>query len=187
MQDIKRIEDDIDCSKIKKKYGENIILYLIDLYSPDGKSIKEFSSLIDRKTFCLNKYNINKKHAEILFSLSDELITKWISEYLRKYYDSVWTVIVANEQFFYECFYNSLNPLKTGSNVTDQDLLNALAKKSKLLEEMDKTKVRMDSYYKTLFKNVDMDGMRNVMKYESKAKNKSFNPENVVRMLSNNQ
>ena len=109
-----------------------------------------------------NLYNLTGQYAEHFVHC--------ISEYLISQNNRLWSMIVSNEQTFYEYQQRLLEPVDAEK---DKDLLQALQIKSKLMEDCNNINERLDGYYRKLF-GEDENVSRSVVK------RKRLTPEQIA-------
>jgi hypothetical protein len=90
-------------------------------------------------------------------------------EYLKDQGDLTWALIVSNEKTFFE--YQTAAQQIVVSFGSDKEKLNAIAVKSKLLEDSDVIAERLDSYYTKVFGEGELN---------RKVRQRGFTPEKVA-------
>ncbi len=71
-----------------------------------------------------------------------------VNEFLRKQNNRIWSMIVSNEQTFFEYQTKLLSPVE---GERDKDILQALQIKSKIMDDLNTINDRLDSYYMKLY------------------------------------
>ena len=71
-----------------------------------------------------------------------------VDEFLRKQNNRIWSMIVSNEQTFFEYQTKLLSPVE---GERDKDILQALQIKSKIMDDLNTINDRLDSYYMKLY------------------------------------
>ncbi len=89
----------------------------------------------------------NEKLHDVFFFLSDQLVDM-VDEFLRKQNNRIWSMIVSNEQTFFEYQTKLLSPVEGDR---DKDILQALQIKSKIMDDLNTINDRLDSYYMKLY------------------------------------
>ena len=125
------------------------VLYMYDQNTPmkeqfpDLKIRKEQAAILSG--FDLVKDN--EKLHDIFFFQSSKLVDM-VDEFLRKQNNRIWSMIVSNEQTFFEYQTKLLSPVEGDR---DKDILQALQIKSKIMDDLNTIKDRLDSYYMKLY------------------------------------
>jgi hypothetical protein len=153
---------------------DKLIRYVMVLYDKRSPLIKQFSNLQLRKTEAaiVSGYNIEKDAGiiEKLFDFTDKQLQVLAIEFLKDQNDMYWSMIVSNEQTFYE--YQKALLSEVTLFTTERDKLSALQIKAKLMDDCDTIAERVDTYYHRVFGEGDVN---------TKAKQKrSFTPENIA-------
>lgn len=135
------------------------IRYIILMYDINSPLRNHYPDLARRKEFAASiaGYDLSSDQVEELFEFKvkgdlgefvpNEQMLKVIIDYLMYTSSRVWSLIVSNEQFFYECAKRVLVPVEDDR---DKDLLTAVSTKTKLIESMDAINERLQRYYKDL-------------------------------------
>lgn len=171
--------------KLKDIVGDvddKYIRYVLLMYDMNSPLRNHYPDLIKRKEFAsdLAGYNIEEDSIEDLFEfktkgedgqfIPNEKLLKLIIDYLMYSSSRVWSLIVSNEQFFYECAKRVLVPVEDDR---DKDLLTAVSTKTKLIESMDAINERLQRYYK------DLSGGDTDLE-EAITKRKRLSPESIA-------
>jgi len=149
---------------IKKKYpklkmfktfdsaNDSMIKYVLYMYDQNTPLKEQFPELKIRKeqAAVLSGFNLikdNEKLHDVFFFLSDQLVDM-VDEFLRKQNNRIWSMIVSNEQTFFEYQTKLLSPVEGDR---DKDILQALQIKSKIMDDLNTINDRLDSYYMKLY------------------------------------
>ncbi len=149
---------------IKKKYpklkmfktfesaNDSMIKYVLYMYDQNTPLKEQFPELKIRKeqAAILSGFSLikdNEKLHDVFFFLSDQLVDM-VDEFLRKQNNRIWSMIVSNEQTFFEYQTKLLSPVEGDR---DKDILQALQIKSKIMDDLNTINDRLDSYYMKLY------------------------------------
>jgi hypothetical protein len=149
---------------IKKKYpklkmfktfdsaNDSMIKYVLYMYDQNTPLKEQFPELKIRKeqAAVLSGFSLikdNEKLHDVFFFLSDQLVDM-VDEFLRKQNNRIWSMIVSNEQTFFEYQTKLLSPVEGDR---DKDILQALQIKSKIMDDLNTINDRLDSYYMKLY------------------------------------
>lgn len=149
---------------IKKKYpklkmfktfdsaNDSMIKYVLYMYDQNTPLKEQFPDLKIRKeqAAILSGFSLikdNEKLHDVFFFLSDQLVDM-VDEFLRKQNNRIWSMIVSNEQTFFEYQTKLLSPVEGDR---DKDILQALQIKSKIMDDLNTINDRLDSYYMKLY------------------------------------
>lgn len=153
LKDIPKLERISNFKKILSSFkdaGVSVVKYVCYMYDQGSPMKRHFPELAQRKRECSNMAGLSK-HAHIeqsLFEMTNPLFLLAIDEFLKFQNHRVWSMIVSNEEVFYE--YQSKLLIKTEED-RDKDLLQALQIKSKIMSDMDVINDRLESYYDKLY------------------------------------
>ena len=122
------------------------------MYDQNTPMKEQFPDLKVRKEQCavLSGYDLVKDNEvlhDMFFFLSEKLIVM-VDEFLRKQNNRIWSMIVSNEQTFFEYQTKLLSPVEGDR---DKDILQALQIKSKIMDDLNTINDRLDSYYMKLY------------------------------------
>jgi hypothetical protein len=150
MPQIERIDSFKKILAAYKDLGPSIIKYMCYMYDQGSPMKRHFPELSQRKKECANISGVSANHAveQSLFEMTSPLFLLAIDEFLKFQNHRVWSMIVSNEEVFYE--YQSKLLIKTEED-RDKDLLQALQIKSKIMSDMDTINERLESYYDKLY------------------------------------
>jgi len=149
---------------LKKKYpkmkmfssfqsaDDQMITYVLYMYDQNTPMKEQFPDLKIRKeqAAVLSGYNLVKDN-EILhdmFFFQSSKVVEMVDEFLRKQNNRIWSMIVSNEQTFFEYQKKLLSPVEGDR---DKDILQALQIKSKIMDDLNTINDRLDSYYMKLY------------------------------------
>lgn len=153
---------------------DKVIRYIVLLYDRSSPLVRRFSNLDTRKreAAMLAGFNPEDPSLKSYKDFQDQEFADMVVEFLIYQNNYTWTMLVSNEQTFYE-FQKTL--LQESSMIrNDKDKINAIASKSKLMEESDKIVERINAYYKQIF--VDD-------KLVESAKRVASSPEEMAKMI----
>jgi len=127
-----------------------IIKYICYMYDQSSPMKKHYPELEQRKRECSLLSGLAKMPPleEAMIDMSSELFIISIDGFLKHQNNRVWSMIVSNEEVFYE--YQSKLLVKTEEE-RDKDLLQALQIKSKIMNDMDEINKRLEAYYDKLY------------------------------------
>lgn len=131
---------------------DQMIKYVLYMYDQNTPMKEQFPDLKVRKeqAAILSGYDLVKDNEllhNMFFFLSDKLTTM-VDEFLRKQNNRIWSMIVSNEQTFFEYQTKLLSPVEGDR---DKDILQALQIKSKIMDDLNTINDRLDSYYMKLY------------------------------------
>jgi hypothetical protein len=157
-----------------RKDKDSVIRYIVLLYDKNSPLVKRFSNLDTRKreASVIAGFNPEDPSLKAYKDFQDQEFADMVVEFLIYQNNYIWTMLVSNEQTFYE-FQKTL--LQESSMIrNDKDKINAIASKSKLMEESDKIVERINAYYKQIFVED---------KIIDSAKRVASSPEEMAKML----
>lgn len=137
--------------KTDRKDKDKVIRYIVLMYDKNSPLTKRFSNLENRKreAASLAGFNPEDPSLKAYKEFQDQEFADMVVEFLIHQNNYTWTMLVSNEQTFYE-FQKTL--LQESSMIrNDKDKISAIASKSKLMEESDKIVERINSYYRQIF------------------------------------
>lgn len=146
-----------DMKQIKSWWESNrndkdkVIRYIILMYDKGSPLIKKLTNLDSRKreASSIAGFNQDDPSLKAYKEFQDQEFTDMVVEFLIYQNNYTWTMLVSNEQTFYE-FQKTL--LQESSMIrNDKDKISAIASKAKLMEESDKIVERINAYYKQVF------------------------------------
>ena len=135
-----------------QKAENQMIKYVLYMYDQNTPLKEQFPDLKVRKeqAAILSGYDL-AEDSELLqqmsFFLSEKLIIM-VDEFFRKQNNRIWSMIVSNEQTFFEYQTKLLSPVEGDR---DKDILQALQIKSKIMDDLNTINDRLDSYYMKLY------------------------------------
>lgn len=152
IKSLKRKYPKLKMFKTFDKADERMISYVLYMYDHNTPLKEQFPDLKVRKEQCavLSGYNLVKDNEtlhDMFFFLSEKLILM-VDEFLRKQSNRIWSMIVSNEQTFFEYQTKLLSPVE---GERDKDILQALQIKSKIMDDLNTINDRLDSYYMKLY------------------------------------
>jgi len=161
------------------------IRYLILMYDVHSPLKKHYPDLVKRKQFAasLAGYDLMKEKMEGLFDFKNDLgipndsLLNVVISYLKYQNNWVWTMIVSNEQAFYEYNKRVMMPV---DGERDKDILQAITIKTQIMAAQDDIYQRLRRYYKDLTggdENLD----------ELIMTNKRLRPEDIAKNVQPNR
>jgi hypothetical protein len=162
-------------ARLVNSQDDKMIRYVILMY--DSKSpIKDLYPDLEKRKDVAGALAGYEGSIESLKSLTvdlgpyDELLDM-ISQYLQYQNSRLWTMIVTNEQSFYE--YQRRIMAEVGGDA-DRDALSAVTLKTKLLEAMDDIDQRLSKYY------AELTGSDSTLE-DSLTKRRRLSPESIAK------
>jgi hypothetical protein len=160
---------DLDC----------LVRYTMALYDKKSPLIKQLTNIGQRKNEAalVAGYDLIKDREvlEKLFDFTDPDLQLLAITFLKDQNDMYWSMIVSNEQTFYE--YQKALISEVVSYKDDKQKMDALNVKSKLMDECDKITNRVESYYAKVFGDGEA---------QMKARQlKNFSPESIASRTKN--
>jgi len=132
--------------------SESLIKYVLYMYDANTPLKEQFPDLKIRKeqAAILSGFDLDKDkdYLSQIFFFLDSKIIEMADEFLRKQNNRVWSMIVSNEQTFFEYQTKLLRPV---DGDRDKDILQALQIKSKIMDDLNTINDRLDSYYMKLY------------------------------------
>lgn len=143
--------------KLKKIFGSGedmMIRYVILMYDVNSPLRHHYPELGKRKEFAASiaGYDLLKDNVASLFEFKlndepyDELLNL-IIKYLKYQNNWIWSMIVSNEQAFYEYNQRVMMPVEGNK---DKDILQAISIKTHIMESQDEIYQRLQKYYREL-------------------------------------
>jgi hypothetical protein len=131
---------------------DQMIAYVLYMYDQNTPLKEQFPDLKIRKeqAAILSGYSLTKDGTflhDLFFFVSEKLV-QMVDEFLRKQNNRIWSMIVSNEQTFFEYQTKLLSPVE---GERDKDILQALQIKSKIMDDLNTINDRLDSYYMKLY------------------------------------
>ena len=147
---------------IKKKYSklnmfksfddaeDKLIKYVLYIYDVNTPLKEHFPDLKIRKeqAALLSGYDLKDETLNSIFFFTNSKVLSMVDEFLKKQNNRVWSMIVSNEQTFFEYQTKLLRPV---DGDRDKDILQALQIKSKIMDDLNTINERLDSYYMKLY------------------------------------
>lgn len=131
---------------------DQMIAYVLYMYDQNTPLKEQFPDLKIRKEQAANLsgYSLSRddKFLHDLFFFVSERLVQMVDEFLRKQNNRIWSMIVSNEQTFFEYQTKLLSPVEGDR---DKDILQALQIKSKIMDDLNTINDRLDSYYMKLY------------------------------------
>jgi len=172
---VPRLELITTFKEYKGQNKDKVIKYICYLYDPNSPLKEFFPDMSRRKEqaailsgFDLEDNAIKDIVGEMM-SLKNKGVVAMIDEFLRFVNSRTWSMIVSNEETFYE--YQS-KLLRSVTAERDKDLLQALQIKGKIMEDLDNINERLEKYYLKLYAG-DEDLVKTITTRQS------ISPENL--------
>lgn len=133
--------------------------YVILMYDINSPLRHHYPDLVKRKQFAADMagYDLNKDDVTTLFEFKikndqdeyvpNEDMLKMIMKYLKYQNNWVWSMIVSNEQAFYEYNMRVMMPV---DGARDKDILQAINIKTQIMTSQDEIYQRLQKYYRDL-------------------------------------
>tara|TARA_Y100001938_G_C8077066_1_gene426737 strand:- start:1281 stop:1871 length:591 start_codon:yes stop_codon:yes gene_type:complete len=152
---------------IKKKYPklqmfqsfknaeDKFIKYVLFLYDANTPLKEHYPDLKIRKeqAASMSGFELEDESLQSIFFFTDSKILLMVDEFLKKQNNRVWSMIVSNEQTFFEYQTKLLRPVDGDK---DKDILQALQIKSKIMDDLNTINDRLESYYLKLYGEDDI-------------------------------
>lgn len=176
--------------KLKELVGlvdDKQIRYIILMYDINSPLRNHYPDLFKRKEFAadLAGYDLMKDDVTTLFDFKikneedeyvpDEDMLKLIIKYLKYQNNWVWSMIVSNEQAFYEYNLRVMSPV---DGARDKDILQAINIKTQIMTSQDEIYQRLQKYYR------DLSGGDSQLE-EVITKRKRLRPEDIANVQAN--
>lgn len=131
------------------------LMYLVHMYDPGSIYVQQFANNADRKRAVLKYLDIaaDSELGASLTSLSSDVREALIA-FLRVINSRQWTIIVANEEMFYEGVESVLKRVSLDEE-EDKDIQAAIKMKTSILEQLDKINARLTGLYAQFFNGDD--------------------------------
>ena len=160
---------------IAKSERVKTMKYLVFMYDKNSPLVSQYNEVRSRKQKALELSNVVKSEDPYLYEklmlFEDSDLIQIAAQMLRKQNDSIFSMLVSQEIFFDECLKKVLQPLEIED---DKKGLEALEKKAKISEAMEKVADRIEKYKSKFFRNDDdlEKKIRNVV---------AFTPESIAQ------
>ena len=186
LREIVRLQADKDVEKVKLQTDKMVryVLLMYDInspmrtYYPDLEQRKSSSADIagyDRASDDMDSVFDFKIKLEDSTFLPNERILNIIMDYLRYQNNWVWSMIIANEQAFYEYNMRVMMPV---DGTRDKDILQAVEIKTRIMTSQDEIYQRLQRYYR------DISGGDTVLEESVKIR-KRIRPEDIANVQPN--
>lgn len=176
--------------KLKELVGnvdDKQIRYVILMYDINSPLRNHYPDLAKRKQFAadLAGYDLMKDDVTTLFEFKtkndqdeyvpDEEMLQMIMKYLKYQNNWVWSMIISNEQAFYEYNMRVMMPV---DGTRDKDILQAINIKTQIMTSQDEIYQRLQKYYR------DLSGGDSELE-EVITKRKRLRPEDIANVQAN--
>lgn len=135
---------------------EKLLKYICLMYDPKSPLITDTASIDTRKKIAAQYagIEINEYTEKAIFELEDEFVIEAIDAFLKEHiHERLFYMIMGNEQTFYEYGKRLLQPVTNTIGKGEKDLLQAIAIKSKLSEDMAAINLRLENDYRRLYQD----------------------------------
>lgn len=171
--------------KLKELVGsvdDKQLRYVLFMYDINSPLRSHYPDLAKRKEFAADMagYDLMKDDVTTLFEfrtkniedeyVPDEEMIKMIIKYLKYQNNWVWSMIISNEQAFYEYNMRVMMPV---DGTRDKDILQAINIKTQIMSSQDEIYTRLQRYYK------DLSGGDSDLE-EAITKRKRLSPESIA-------
>ena len=170
--------EDVELDRLHKQQLVQIIKYLVLMYDKHSPLVSKYPDLETRKEKAIDLAGINfgtqRKLIERLTSLNDDDLLTVVAQMLRKQGEQDFSLLISQEQLFYELLQNVLDPIESDS---DKDQMTALEKKAKLSGMLEEVGERIEKYRARYYRgDDDME--------EKVRKHYRLTPENIAASMS---
>ena len=155
----------------KSKRPERELKYIYFVYAMDSPLVQKKMDFRHRVEAACEMAGLNKEDVPVM----DRRLAGFVVEMSKLFYPTEWSLIISNEQTFYE--YQQIVMEKI-TDIGNQRLKGAQLK-SKVMSEMDIIDGRLRKYYAMVF-HVDKDEIKEV---ERAVRSDSVNPELIAEAL----
>jgi hypothetical protein len=158
---------------INAKDRTKIIKYIVLMYDKESPFQQRFKDLSERKrqAAIVAGYSPGDPMIQVFQDVSSGVICRMIVDFVIYQNDLTWSMLVSNEQTFYEYQNTLMSPTMMIRN--DKDKIGATVLKSKLLQDCDDIAKRIVSYRKQLFVDPKIEKTVKI----------SFSPERVANTI----
>lgn len=176
--------------KLKEIIGQvddRQLRYVLLMYDVNSPMRNHYPDLHKRKEFAASMagYDLMKEDVTTLFEFKikndqdeyepNEVLLGIIVKFLKYQNNWVWSMIVSNEQAFYEYNMRVMMPVEGNK---DKDILQAINIKTQIMSSQDEIYQRLQKYYK------DLSGGDNELE-EAITKRKRLRPEEIANVQAN--
>jgi hypothetical protein len=157
---------------------DKVLKYIAFMYDPETPLREKYPDVERRKEFALTLAGFDldtDTTAHSLTAFDEEWMADVVVNYLVLINNRLWTLIVTNEQTFYEYAKRLVAPVQRADGDKDKDVLQGVQIKSKIMEDMDKINDRLTAYYRQISGEDDL--MTEVV-----SKRKRVTPEMMAKM-----
>ena len=151
--EITKIGDTFLIASRERPDFDQAVKYIVLMYDKLSPLTKKFMNISERKknAFVLAGYSLEKdaEHFDEFENFKDEQVLDMTIEYLRYQNDHLWTMLVSNEQAFFE--YQKALLAETLMIRNDKDKIAAISTKTKLMQDSNDIVDRIDRYYRQIF------------------------------------
>ena len=133
-----------------RKDRNELLWYILLMYDPKSPFKQIIADIKLRKKECAKAAGLKEGPAlQRIFDFKDKVFMSILDEWLKSSHNRVWSMIVSNEQVFYEYQERLLTPVE--SDKGDKDAIQAADLKSKLMDTCDEIHKRLEGYYRELY------------------------------------
>jgi len=142
---LQRLSTFADCERPDK---DALIRYILLMYDPKSPYKDLISDIKQRKVSCAHAAALEE--CREIFEFLDREFIEMLDEWLKSINSRVWSMIVSNEQVFYEYQSRLLIPV-ADSEKGDKETIAAADLKAKLMDTCDEIHNRLEGYYRELY------------------------------------
>ena len=142
--------------KCERPDKQKVIRYIILMYDPKSPYITLFQDVEIRKRECAIAAGYDPVanatedlETKALYEFVDQDFVLMVVEFIQRINNRIWSMIVSNEQVFYEAHQTLLQQVENTKG--DKDKIQAVELKSKLVDLCDKTNDRLETYYRKFY------------------------------------
>lgn len=170
--------EEVELERIHKQQLVQVVKYLVLMYDKHSPLVSKYPDLETRKEKAIDLAHINlgtqKKLVKRLTTLDDDDLLAIVAQMLRKQGEQDFSLLVSQEQLFYELLQNVMDPI---SSDNDKDQMMALERKAKLSDMLEGVGERIEKYRARYYRgDDDME--------EKVRKTYRLTAENVARSFS---
>jgi hypothetical protein len=142
--------------------SDELYSYILYMYDESTPLFRLYADLKERKRVAMELAGVEDKGTKkMILENKYTTLEKLAFEYLRYKKNSLWSLIISNENMFFECMEMMSKSLTADK---DKDLVSALKTKSELARQMDETRSRLKKYVKEFYNDdEDLISQHNVL------------------------
>lgn len=163
--------------KLKVKYLDTAIRYVVFLYDRTSPLIKKHANFEERKKNAMMHASsfgeVSEQWMKDVLENRDEKVVEIILDFLKAQDDKLWLSIMTHEELFLEYTKTLFKPIEMIGS--DKDLVQATTVKEKIREAQSKVRMELKALYEEFY-NGDK-------KLEESVKGKKFSPEYLAKRV----